>query len=354
MFNTPLPGPLGKRHREHEVAQPERCGALLAQIPDDAGQLQRLRNRHLLSAQHLDAPLLLQLFRLAARYEAGELGNHHPATCKILSNLFFDQARNHTRLSFNTAWLRLGGSLLNFERSSEQITHHRHAPDEIAELCNNYGDLAVVRTVEAAWLEEAIELFQVPVINAGNGQQEHPTHAMADLYTLLKWRPALAAAQVDSAQRLQIGIFGHPSRMATLRSFLYLLAKLPQLVERVVVFSRLEPALDPAELQVLADAGVRVESSAALLPGATAMESYRKLLPEMDLLYIHLAHAEEFSRLDFLEALNYFKSDAMVLNPDILHQELSDRLNNSVHNGYFAQARGSVYLRMAVMAGILG
>jgi len=212
----------------------------------------------------------------------------------------------------------------------------------------------VVRTLDAHWLEQAIERFQVPVINAGNGSQEHPTHALADLYTLLKWRPELAAAEVNPARRLQIGIFGHPSRMPTLRSFLYLLAKLPQMVERVVVFSRTEPALDPAERQVLADAGVQVQGSAELLPGATAMEGYRKLLPEMDLLYVHLAHADEFSRLDFLEALGYFKSDALALNPEILNQEFSDRLNDSPHNGYFALARGSVFVRMAVMAGILG
>ncbi len=90
----------------------------------------------------------MQLLRQATRFESGEFVDRRPLSGKILSNIFLDLSRNHTRLSFNSAWVQLGGTLLNFERSIDELTSSRNAPDEIAELCNNYGDMAVLRTLD--------------------------------------------------------------------------------------------------------------------------------------------------------------------------------------------------------------
>lgn len=143
--------------------------------------------------------------------------------------------------------------------------------------------------------------------------------------------------------------------MPTLRSFLYTLARFPQAIERVVLFSHPEPELSRGQHEEIAAAGLNVVFSETLMPrGATAMQTYRKLLPEMDVLNIHMGHHEDFSRLDFLEALSYFKPEALILNGDILNQEFSDRLNSSPHNAYFAQARGTVFVRMALMDAVIG
>ena len=224
-------------------------------IPDDPDTLARMQGRHVISSRDFDAPLLRQLMRLAARYELGELKGTHPMRCKVLSNLFLDRSHCTGRLSFNAAWLRLGGSLLDFESTVEQIMSRRYAPAEIAERCNSFADAAVFRTGDSETFREILPRLRVPVINAGDGIGEHPTHAMADLYALAKWRPALLQEDPPADQRLTIALF---------------------------------------------------------------------------------------------------KPEAMVLSPEMQNEEAAHLLNDSPHNGYFAQARGAVYVRMAVFASIAG
>ncbi|MEA3276176.1 MAG: hypothetical protein U9Q81_12980, partial [Pseudomonadota bacterium] len=355
MIDATLPGPDSRNQRqEHSVADPERARLLLQSIPDDPQTLSRLRGRHVLSARHFDAPLLRQLMRLAARYELGELKGTHPLRCKVLSNLFLDRSHCTGRLSFSAAWMRLGGSLLDFERTVEQILSRRYAVDEVIELCNSYSDLTVLRTADAEMLQDMLPRFRIPVINAGDGSGEHPTHAMADLYTLFKWRPALFQDDPPADQRLQIAVVGDPSRTRTIRSFLQLLACFPKAVERVVLLQRLEPGFAQGQREELEQSGLRVETTKELFPMATDMEIARELLPSIDLLYMHQLQTVHLPRMQIIEGISLFKPNAMVLNPEIQNEEAAHRLNDSPHNGYFAQARGSVFLRMAVFAAILG
>src|SRR6056297_1105484 len=167
MSQEELPGPVIRSAREeHEVRDPARVGALVDAIAEDRQQMQRLRNRHVLSMAHFDAPLLRQILRLAGVIEKCKARDEHPLKGKILSNLFWDNSRSHTRLSFNSAWLRMGGSLLNFEKAIDQVTLHRHAPDELVQLCNSYGDAAVLRTNDGQELTEMVDMFEIPLINA--------------------------------------------------------------------------------------------------------------------------------------------------------------------------------------------
>jgi aspartate carbamoyltransferase catalytic subunit len=274
-------------------------------------------------------------------------------TGRILSNVFLDLSREHTRLSFNSAWLRLGGSLLNFERSIDQITRKRHAPDELAEVCSNYSDITVLRTQDADTFSETLSYFQIPVVNAGNGMDEHPTHAMADLYTLFKWRPELLQPEVAAEKRLQIGIGGDPSNTRTLRSFLYALAQFPWAVERVVIFERLVQTLTPEQRSYLAGAGLKIEVAAQLYPKETLMGVVRKLVPEMDVIYLHYLRPVTASRLDLVDSVSGMNPHTLVFNPQIQTEEFARILNDSPHNGYFAQTRGSVFIRMALFSAIL-
>ena len=135
MTDFSLPGPSVRSDRqEHVVADPERPRLLLEAIPDEGDVCARLRRRHVVSARQFDPPLLRQLFRLAARYELGELADTHPMRHKVLTNLFLDGSHRTGSLAFNSAWLRLGGSLLSIDQPVEQIKKRRHAADEVAEL----------------------------------------------------------------------------------------------------------------------------------------------------------------------------------------------------------------------------
>ena len=97
-------------------------------------------------------------------------------------------------------------------------------------MFNNYGDCVVLRDSNPEAVVAMSSTLRIPIINAGNGIDEHPTQAMADLYTILKWRPSLAATNVAESDRIRIGIIGIPSRMRTVRSLLRILSKFPGIV----------------------------------------------------------------------------------------------------------------------------
>lgn len=355
MIDSTLPGPDPDRPRqEHLVADPERTRALLESIPDEPGILGRLRGRHVLSAGHFDPPLLRQVLRLAARYELGELDGTQPLRGRVLSNLFLDHSQCTGRLAFNAAWLRLGGNLLDFEPTVDQILSRRYAWDEIAELCSSYSDLTVLRTADSETFQDIVPRFRVPVINAGDGQGEHPTHALADLYTLFKWRPALLEEDPPRDQRLQIAISGDPSRTRTIRSFLRLLALFPQAVERVILMQRLVRGFAEGQREELEHAGLRIDTLDEMCPATADMEVMWQLMPAIDVMYAHQLHPVRVSRLQVEESIALLKPDAMVLNPEVQNETAAGLLNASPHNGYFAQSRGSVFVRMAIYAAVMG
>jgi aspartate carbamoyltransferase catalytic subunit len=355
MTDSTLPGPDSRVIRqEHPVADTERARLLLESIPDDPETLARLHRRHVVSSRHFDAALLKQVLRLAARYELGELKGTHPMRCKVMSTLFLDRSQCAGRLAFNAAWLRLGGSLLDFEGTLEQLMTRRFAVEEMVELCNSYADITILRTGDSETFHEMLPRFGVPVINAGDGVGEHPTHAMADLYTLFKWRPALLQDDPPADQRLTIAIVGDPSRTRTIRSFLRMLACFPKAVERVVLMQRLEHGFAAGQREELESAGLRIETLNELCPVATDMEVARELIPALDLMYVHQLQTVHVSRMQVVESIALLKPEAMVLSPERQSDEAAYLLSDSPHNGYFAQARGSVFVRMAVFAAVVG
>lgn len=355
MTDSTLPGPdLEHPRLEHPVADPERPRELLQAIADEPEMLDRLRGRHVLSASHFDARLLLQVMRQAARYELGELGGTHPLRGKLLNNLFLDHSQCTGRLAFNAAWLHLGGNLLDFGPTVDQILSRRYAWDEIAQLCSSYSDCTVLRTADAETFQEMLPRFRVPVINAGDGQGEHPTHAMADLYTLFKWRPELLQDDPPREQRLQIAIAGDPARTRTIRSFLRLLALFPNAVERVILMQRLARGFAEGQREELEQAGLRIDTLEEMCPATADMEIIWQLMPAIDVMYVHQLHPVRVSRMQVEESIALMKPHAMVLSPEVQNETAAGFLNDSPHNGYFAQARGSVFVNMAVFAAVLG
>ena len=353
MSETALRGPdPSLRSIEHPVADVANAARLAAAIPEAKGALARLHNRHILSARDLDPATLLQVLRLAAHYESQGRPDACPLNGRILSSVFVGGALSETRLSFASAWLRLGGSILDFEESPTRPGGGLYSPDELAELCSNYGDIAVLRTAASDSLETMVDNFRVPVINAGNGDDEHPTNAMADLYTLLKWRPDLLAAAPE--RPINIAISGDPARTRTIRSFLLLLSKFPQMVGKVVIMDRLAQPFRPGQREVLEQAGLKLELASESYPKETILGGFKRVLPEVDLVYVHHVVAARAPRMDFVEGMSSMRPETMILAPELPGQTFGDYVNASPHNGYFAQARGAKFVRMALFCSIMG
>lgn len=321
----------------------ERPRALLESLPEDPRPLMSLSSRHVVSARQFDRETLVQLFRLAAQFESTPALLHPPLAGKILISAFYEPS-TRTRLSFESAWHRLGGDIMSItDPKSTGIAKGESLPD-IAEMFNNYGDVIVLRNTEAEAIYEMLDSLRIPIINAGNGIDEHPTQAMADVYTMLKWRPDLARPDLSAGERIRIGIIGVPGRMRTVRSLLLLLTLFSSAIEEVVILSREDDLFDKGQQEELADAGLSIRVAADL----------DRELPELDVVYINaiawVGDTFEAMGMDMrLSASSPLKKDAVILHPLARGAELSTDLDKTPHNWYFAQARGAVFIRMALL-----
>ncbi len=319
--------------------------ALLKTILEDGDHLKALASQHIISADQFDRDLLLQLFRLAAKYESNPDRFNTPLNGKILISAFYEPS-TRTRLSFESAWHRLGGDIMSItDRSTTGIAKGESLAD-VGEMFNNYGDCVVLRDTQEHSVKEMTDSLRIPIINAGNGIDEHPTQALSDLYTIFKWRPELLLKDQNKAEPVKMAIVGLPNRMCTVRSLLKMLAKFPEVFSEVVVIhdGTQEQIFDPGQKEQLIDAGLKVTESNRL----------NKTIADCDVVYINAIawvgdDFESFGERFVLDKSSPLKQDAIILHPLARGEELSTELDHTPHNWYFSQARGAVFLRMALL-----
>src|SRR5690606_32438621 len=139
-------------------------------------------------------------------------------------------------------------------------------------------DCVVLRDNNESSLFEMMDALRIPIINAGNGVDEHPTQALADMYAIFKWRPELIDAENNS--KIRIGVIGVPNKMRTVRSFLKCLSVFPHAVEELVIIH------DEASSTELFGAGQREELIARGIKVTKATDLEAKL-PQLDVVYIN-------------------------------------------------------------------
>ena len=326
--------------------------ALLNEIRENGEALQDLINQHVISTRQYSAESLLQVFRLAAKFESNPeryIRFNSPLQRKILINAFYEPS-TRTRLSFDSAWHRLGGDTITItDRSTTGIAKGESLQD-VAEMFNNYGDCVVLRDTNADAVYQMSESLRIPIINAGNGIDEHPTQAMADLYTIFKWRPQLVEKEVPEGDRIRIGVVGIPKRMRTVRSLLRIFSKFPGMVRELILFH--EPSINPDD-DTYFDPGQREELEAVGIKVSTSSNLMQEI-SELDVIYINAIawvgdNYEVHGRSFHLSRDLPYKPDAIILHPLARGEELGTCLDPSPHNWYFSQARGAVFIRMALL-----
>jgi len=321
----------------------ERPQALLDLIGEDPKPLVELAALPVISARQFDRAKTMQLCRLAAFFETTPQLVQPPLAGKILISAFYEPS-TRTRLSFESAWHRLGGDIMSITDPSTTGIAKGESLADVAEMFNNYGDLVVLRDSVEQSVYEMLDALRIPIINAGNGVDEHPTQALADLYTLFKWRPELMTPDIEPQLRARIGIIGVPGRMRTIRSLLLFLARFPAGVEEIVIVTDSDDPFSDGQLAELQQAGLRVRVS----------DQLERELPDLDVVYINsIAWVgdtyEELGAGLRLSASSPLKEGAIILHPLARGDELSTDLDATPHNWYFAQARGAVFIRMALL-----
>jgi len=324
----------------HGDAHPKQ---LLRAIVEDGNHLTKLSEQHIFSSDQFDRATLLQLFRLAAKYEANPGRFSTSLNGQILISAFYEPS-TRTRLSFESAWHRLGGDIMSItDRSTTGIAKGESLRD-VAEMFNNYGDCVVLRDSREESVKEMMGALRIPIINAGNGTDEHPTQALADLYTIFKWRPDLITD--NPGEKLNLCLVGLPAKMRTVRSLLKLLCVFPEAFSAVTIVNdeKKDQMFSHGQLKQLEQAGLTIHAANDLY----------EVLPEADVVYINAISWEDnaykqYGRNYHLDAKSPLKPVAIVLHPLARGTELCTSLDDTPHNWYFSQARGAVFLRMALL-----
>jgi aspartate carbamoyltransferase catalytic subunit len=304
--------------------------------------LQRLKGSSICSINEFDASLLSNIYILAACMETERLFCPHALKGKIVLTTFLE-ASTRTRLSFESAAVRLGANVLSILDIDTTGAAKGETLHDIGQMINSYADAVVARIGDTNKFNQLYSALQLPLINAGNGTDEHPTQALADWYTILKWRPEIFYGHLAEKKKLNIGIIGNPSIMRTVKSFVMLLPHFSKNINSVTIFSK--------------DKDIFCEKTRFLSTGNQLnVHVENKLNPAiqtLDILYMNSIVFKDnnytlVGQDFFVDNTTKFKKGAVILHPLARRDELSPLLDTSMHNLYFNQAKGAVYIRAAL------
>ncbi|WP_020533133.1 aspartate/ornithine carbamoyltransferase family protein [Flexithrix dorotheae] len=308
--------------------------------------LKKLVGQSIISVNQFDKELVLEICKFAALLEATEIAESHPLDGKIAITAFFE-ASTRTRLSFESAVLRLDGKIISIADGKSTGQAKGESLSDIGEMFNAYGDLVIVRHTKTNAIEEIMQNLRIPLINAGNGSGEHPTQALADWFAILKWKPELKG-EVKDEDKIHLGILGTPGSMRAVKSFLKMSLLFKDVIKKVSIISELADPLGEELAQDIADSELDF----------VITNDINEVLSDLDVIYMNSIAflGDSYKALDSrfkLNAESELKKDAVVLHPLARLEELSPVLDNTNHNLYFTQAHGAVFIRQALFISML-
>lgn len=261
---------------------------------------------------------------------------------KILATLFFEPS-TRTRLSFEAAINKLGGTAIGFaEPKVAAIKKGENLADTIR-VVDNYADVLVLRHPLEGAARLAAEFSTVPVINAGSGAEEHPTQALLDLYTILKEKKTIDGLNITLVGDLRYG--------RTVHSLAYALS-----LYNVNLFL-VSPELLRARKEVTDAIKKRIK--------ITECTEVGDVLAQTDVLYVTRIQQErfpdpaEFAKVKGtykigLDTLKDAKKDLIIMHPLPRVDEINHEVDNTPHARYFQQVWNGVVMRTALLALLLG
>lgn len=308
--------------------------------------LKKLAHSSVLSADFFDAAIVCELCKVAALLQADKLNPKDVLEDKILAAAFFEPS-TRTRLSFESAMLHLGGKTLSVAEAATTGIAKGESLRDIGQMFNSYADILVMRHTEQRALQDLSEYLRIPLINGGNGSDEHPTQALADWYALLKWKPGLAFGALEADERVHIGIVGTPGSMRTVKSFLILSLLFKKNVSKITIISEMADPLGEDVKEFVESSPVKIEFSNDL----------QDVISDLDIIYMNSIAflGDGYRKLGEhfqLDAKTPLKKNAVILHPLARGEELDVSLDDTRHNLYFNQADGAVYLRQALLLAV--
>ncbi|MBO4978617.1 MAG: aspartate carbamoyltransferase [Muribaculaceae bacterium] len=300
-----------------------------------------MNSRSFVSIEDIGRPQIEALLDRAAFFEA------HPDSRllegKLVATLFFEPS-TRTRLSFETAVNRLGGRIIGFSDAATSSTSKGETLKDTIKMVANYADLIVMRHHLEGAARYATEVTDIPVVNAGDGANQHPSQTLLDLYSIRKTQGRLDNLTVAMVGDLKYGRTVH-SLVQALRFY----------NPRFIFISSPELRMPEQYLQLCRDNGIEYEERSDF--GADAINA-------SDILYMTRVQRERFTdAMEYERVKNLYtlrndmlaesKPTLRVLHPLPRINEIALDVDDNPKAYYFEQARNGVYARQAIITSAL-
>jgi aspartate carbamoyltransferase catalytic subunit len=303
-----------------------------------------LKGRSLIEPGNFSLEETDRLFALAEKIETEERYLRESCRGKLLATLFFEPS-TRTRLSFEAAMLRLGGSCLGFADPGSSSVSKGESLADTVRMAASYADAIVMRNPKEGAALLASRYSPVPVINAGDGGHHHPTQTLTDLLTIRRLR--------GNIKDFTIGFCGDLKFGRTVHSLANALARYENI--RMTFIS-------PKELVIPDYLNHHLKSHKIEF---TETGNLEEAMPDLDVLYMtrvqkeRFFNEEDYIRLKDTYVLNrdklaHGKKDLIILHPLPRVNEISIEVDDDPRAAYFRQAKYGMYVRMALLASLLG
>ena len=300
-----------------------------------------LKNRNLISISDYNKEEYLYILKLAEDFEKNPVQD--VAKGKVVATLFFEPS-TRTRLSFESAVCRMGAKVIGFSDASNSSTAKGESLADTIRTVSCYADLIVMRHPLEGAARVASEVAKVPVINAGDGANQHPTQCMLDLYSIMKTQGTL--------DNLNIAMVGDLKYGRTVHS----------LVEAMSNFNTTFHLVSPESLKLPSQVKMHIKRKNLKYFQYTEIPD---VMDKVDILYMTRVQRERFLDIqDYEKVKNSYVLDKSMLinckpNMKVLHplprvNEIATNVDATPQAYYFQQAQNGVYVRQALIAAILG
>ena len=296
----------------------------------------------LVSIDDLSKQQILDLLKTARYFE--EHPNHKILDGKVVATLFFEPS-TRTRLSFETAVNRLGGRVIGFSDASTTSSSKGETLKDTIKMVSNYVDLIIMRHYLEGAARYATEVTDVPIINAGDGANQHPSQTMLDLYSILKTQGTLENLTITMVGDLKYGRTVHSLLMAMKYfnpTFRFVACNELQMPREYIEFCRKQ--------------GIAFEEHT---------DFSKEVIDSSDIIYMTRVQRErfpdlaEYERVKDLYTLHNAMLDTSRPNLRILHplprvNEIALDVDDNPKAYYFEQARNGLFARQALICNALG
>lgn len=303
-----------------------------------------LKGRNLIAPVDFTMDEIGEILDLADRIVADPAEFAEKCRGKVLASLFYEPS-TRTKFSFDTAMLRLGGSVVGFSDPSTSSTAKGETVADSAKTVSQYADVIVVRHPKEGTAHLMGKYSDCPVINAGDGGHMHPTQTLTDLLTIRQLMGRL--------ENLTIGLCGDLMFGRTIHSLTTCLARSKGM--KFVFISPKELRIPEYVLHTLDEAGIEY----------TETENLEESIPELDILYMSRVQRERFvNEEEYLRLKDFFiltedkmakaKEKMIVMHPLPRVNEIATEVDSDPRAAYFRQVKYGMFVRMALIMKLLG